>query len=112
MSLALTDDGSVKLITVSGEIDMSNAHLLTELVEFVCRRPAPVIAVDLSAVRFFGAYGVSALLQAQGIAADARAAVLLRDPAPCVFYVLATTGALGSFRFSRADGHLNPWRHP
>ncbi|WP_185755361.1 STAS domain-containing protein [Micromonospora sp. A202] len=100
MSLELTDDGSARLITVSGEIDMSNAHLLTELVEFVCRQPAPVIAVDLSAVRFFGAHGVSALLQAQDIATDARAAVLLRNPAPCVTYILATTGALRSFRLT------------
>ncbi|MEU4475346.1 STAS domain-containing protein [Micromonospora sp. NPDC023888] len=100
MSLALTDDGSAKLITVSGEVDMSNAHLLTELVGFVCRQSVPVIALDLSAVRFFGAHGVSALLQAQDIATEARAAVLLRDPAPCVTYILATTGALRSFRFS------------
>ncbi|MCG5438104.1 STAS domain-containing protein [Micromonospora foliorum] len=101
MSLTLTDEGLAKLITVSGEIDMSNAHLLTELVEFVCRQPAPVIALDLSRVRFFGAHAVSALLQAQDIATDARAAVLLRDPAPCVTYILATTGALRSFRFGR-----------
>jgi anti-sigma B factor antagonist len=113
MSLALTDDGSAKLITVSGEIDMSNAHLLTELVEFVCRQPVPVVALDLSAVRFFSAHGVSALLQAQDIATDARAVVLLRDPAPCVTHILATTGALRSFRVNEAGGrHLIPPRRP
>ncbi|MEH0934580.1 STAS domain-containing protein [Micromonospora psammae] len=103
-SLTLTSDGSAKLVTVSGEIDMSNAHLLTELVECVCRPPAPMIARDLFAVRFFSAHAVSALLQAQHIAATAGAAFLLRDPAPCVTYILATTGALASFRISRADG--------
>ncbi|MFV2116480.1 STAS domain-containing protein [Micromonospora sp. LOL_025] len=97
MSLALTCEGATKLITVSGEIDMSNAHLLAELVEFVCRPPLPVIAVDLSAVRFFGVHGVSALLQSQQTAADAGAAFLLRDPAPCVTYILATTAVLASF---------------
>ncbi|MGK5518108.1 STAS domain-containing protein [Micromonospora sp. URMC 107] len=56
-----------------------------------------MIAVDLSAVRFFGAHGVSALLQAQQTATDAGAAFLLRDPAPCVTYILATTGVLPSF---------------
>ncbi|WP_158609819.1 MULTISPECIES: STAS domain-containing protein [unclassified Micromonospora] len=100
----MTSDGSTKLITVSGEIDMSNAHLLTELMEFVCRPPSPVIAVDLSAVRFFGAHGVSALLQAQDIAAEAEAAIVLRDPAPCVTYILATTGALESFTLTRGPG--------
>lgn len=102
MSLAMTGDGSAKLITVSGEIDMSNAHLLTELVEFVCRPPSPVIVVDLSAVRFFSAHGVSALLQSLDIAATAEAELLLRDPARCVAAILATTGALP--RFALATG--------
>ncbi|MGK5441845.1 STAS domain-containing protein [Micromonospora sp. URMC 105] len=101
MSLALTGEGSAKLVTVSGEIDMSNAHLLTELVECVCRPPVPTIAVDLSAVRFFSAHGVSALLQAQHFAATAGATLLLRDPAPCVIYILATAGALAKFPLSR-----------
>ncbi|MET7820700.1 STAS domain-containing protein [Micromonospora zamorensis] len=105
MSLALTCAGSTKLITVSGEIDMSNAHLLTELVACACDSSAPVVAVDLSAVRFFSAHGVSALLQAQHIAVTAGAAFILRDPAPCVTYLLATSGALGDFRLNRGDGH-------
>ncbi|RLK23894.1 anti-sigma B factor antagonist [Micromonospora sp. M71_S20] len=103
MSLALTSDGSAKLVTVSGEIDMSNAHLLTELVECVCHPPVPVVAVDLSAVRIFSAHGVSALLQAQHFAARAGATFLLRDPAPCVTYLLATAGALTNFPLSRAQ---------
>ncbi|WP_185755179.1 STAS domain-containing protein [Micromonospora sp. A202] len=106
MSLALTCVGSAKLIHVSGEIDMSNAHLLTELVACACHSPAaPVITVDLSAVRFFSAHGVSALLEAQHIAVTAGAAFILRNPAPCVTYLLATSGALGDFRLNRGDGH-------
>ncbi|MEU0077622.1 STAS domain-containing protein [Micromonospora tulbaghiae] len=101
MSLALTSDGSAKLVTVSGEIDMSNAHLLTELVECVCHPPVPVVAVDLSAVRFFSTDGVSALLQARQAAATAGAALLLRDPAPCVTSLLATTGALAAFQLTQ-----------
>ncbi|MGK5442727.1 STAS domain-containing protein [Micromonospora sp. URMC 105] len=93
----MTTDGATKLITVSGDVDMSNAHLLTELVEFVCRPPSPAIVVDLSAVRSFSAHGVSALLQSLDIAATAEAALLLRDPAPCVTGILATSGALQSF---------------
>ncbi|MDO3701426.1 STAS domain-containing protein [Micromonospora sp. C28SCA-DRY-2] len=104
MSLALTSDGSAKLVTVSGEMDSSNAHLLTELVECVCRPPVSVIAVDLAAVRFFSTYGVTALLEAQHIAATAGAVLLLRDPAPCVTHLLATAGALGRFPLGRGDG--------
>lgn len=73
MSLALTSDGSAKLVTVSGEVDMSSAHLLTELVECVCRLPVPVIAVDLSAVRFFSAHAVSWRQGSQGQADTGQA---------------------------------------
>ncbi|MEH0970735.1 STAS domain-containing protein [Micromonospora sp. CPCC 205546] len=104
MSMVLTSDGPAKLITISGELDMSNAHLLAELVECFCRPPVPVITVDLSAVRFFSAHGVSALLQAQHIAATAGAEILLRDPAPCVTYILATAGALADFPLGRGEG--------
>ncbi|MGC4807919.1 STAS domain-containing protein [Micromonospora sp. DT233] len=97
MSLALTCDQATTLITVSGEIDMSNAHLLTEMVEFACHPPTPTIAVDLSAVTFFGAHGVSALLRAQDAVARAEADFRLPDPAPCVTYILAATGVLGLF---------------
>ncbi|MGK5518109.1 hypothetical protein ACSNN9_02005 [Micromonospora sp. URMC 107] len=41
MSLNLTCDGPTRLVSVSGEIDMSNAYLLAELVEFVCQLPRP-----------------------------------------------------------------------
>ncbi|MFC4144634.1 STAS domain-containing protein [Micromonospora mangrovi] len=100
MSLALTGDGSAKLVTVAGEIDMSNAHLLTELVEFASRPPLPAIAVDLSAVRFFSAHGVQALLAAQNAAARAGVALFLRHPSPWVTHILAVTGALPRFELA------------
>jgi anti-sigma B factor antagonist len=114
MSMALTNDGCAKLVTVSGEIDMSNAHLLTELVEFVCGTPLRRLALDLSKVRFFSAHGVSALLQARDIAADAGAGagLILRDPAPCVTYILATTGALPSFEVTRGVAPRAPTNEP
>ncbi|MCG5470598.1 STAS domain-containing protein [Micromonospora sp. LAH09] len=105
MSLALTCAGPAKLVTVAGEIDMSNAHLLTELVACACHSSPPVVAVDLSGVRFFSAHGVGALLEAQHVAVTAGVAFILRDPAPCVTYLLATSGALGDFRLNRGDGH-------
>ncbi|MBM0275289.1 STAS domain-containing protein [Micromonospora tarensis] len=91
MSLTLSRDGSFSLIRVAGEID-SNAHLLTELVEFLCRAPRPMVAVDLSAVHFFGAHGVSALLRAGQLAARADGRLTLRHPSPFVRRVLAVTG--------------------
>ncbi|MBM0231289.1 STAS domain-containing protein [Micromonospora sp. STR1_7] len=94
MSLALTRDGSTSLISVAGEIDMSNAHLLTELVEFLCRTPVPLIALDLSAVRFLGAHGVTALLQASKLTTTAGARLTVRAPSPFVLRVLGVAGVL------------------
>ncbi|WP_433393172.1 STAS domain-containing protein [Micromonospora sp. KLBMP9576] len=105
MSLALTSEGSAKRITVRGEIDMSNAHLLVELVQHVVGQRPARLALDLSGVAFFGAHGISALLQAQGAAADAGVPLALVRPAPCVAYILAVTGALGEFDLPAAgDG--------
>ncbi|MFJ6167732.1 STAS domain-containing protein [Micromonospora orduensis] len=88
MSLDLSRDGATSVISVAGEIDMSNYHLLTELVEFVCRAPVALIEVDLSAVRFLGAHGITALLQASKLSASAGARLTLRDPSPFVLRVL------------------------
>ncbi|PWR06508.1 anti-sigma factor antagonist [Micromonospora acroterricola] len=92
MSLALSRDGSASLVSAVGEIDMSNAHLLTEMVEFLCRPPVPLIALDLSAVRFFGAHGISALLRASTLATSVGARLIVRDPSPFVLRVLGVTG--------------------
>ncbi|WP_167517506.1 STAS domain-containing protein [Micromonospora orduensis] len=94
MSLAWSRDGSTSLITVAGEIDMSNAHLLPELVEFLCQSPVPLIAVDLSAVRFLGAHGITALLQASKLVTSAGARLTLRDPSPFVLRVLGAAGVM------------------
>ncbi len=96
MSVALstidTATSQAKLISVCGEVDMSNAHLLVELVEAaVDRRPASIL-LDLSQVTSFGAHAMDALLQAQQTAAKAGAVLTLRDPAPCVRYLLAGNG--------------------
>ncbi|MFF5056997.1 STAS domain-containing protein [Micromonospora sp. NPDC000663] len=105
MSLAWSRDDSTSLITVAGEIDMSNSHLFTELVEFLCQSPVPLIAVDLSAVRFLGAHGVTALLQARQLVTSTGARLTLRDPSP---FVLRVLGAAGVMRHLDLDGAPRP----
>lgn len=95
MSLSFNQDGAGSQIRVVGEVDMSNAHLLTELVEFLCRTPTPLVVVDLSAVRFFGAHAVSALLHAGHLVAQVGGRLTLRDPSPFVLRVLGVAGVLG-----------------
>jgi anti-sigma B factor antagonist len=97
MSLDLAADGVGSLITVRGEVDMSNAHLIVELAEYLIRdRPARLV-LDLSAVAFFGAHGVGALLQVRTSAADCGVPMFLARPGSCVTYILAVTGALADF---------------
>ena len=89
MVLTLSRDGSTSLIHVVGEIDMSNAHLITELVELLCAATTPLVTLDLSEVRFFGAHGVSALLRTNALIAAAGGRLVLRDPSPFVRRILS-----------------------
>ncbi|MGC1210912.1 MAG: STAS domain-containing protein [Micromonospora sp.] len=91
--LASTSDGSTKVISVSGEVDMSNAHLLVELVEALARIPPPLLTVDLSGVTHFGAHGISALLQARRLVLTQGGQLTLRNPSPSVLYIISVTGA-------------------
>ncbi|KAB1921260.1 hypothetical protein ONO23_00993 [Micromonospora noduli] len=93
MTLDLHNDRNAPLIAVSGEVDMSTAHLISELAEHVItRRPARLV-LDLSGVTFFSAHGISALLRTQRAAESAEVALALRAAAPCVTYLLAVTSA-------------------
>ncbi|WP_346533320.1 STAS domain-containing protein [Micromonospora sp. DPT] len=92
MSLSLSCDGATKVITASGEIDMSNAHLLVELVEFLCRPPLPPIALDLSTVTYLGAPGIDALRQVRELVTSAGGRLTLRKAPPSVLHVLGVTG--------------------
>ncbi|MEH1100515.1 STAS domain-containing protein [Micromonospora sp. CPCC 205561] len=92
MSMSLSGDGTTKVITVSGEIDMSNAHLLVELVEFLSDPPAPNVALDLSTVTHFGAHGISALLRAQELVISSGGRLRVSAVSPFVLYILGVTG--------------------
>jgi anti-sigma B factor antagonist len=81
MTLSLDVEGPATLITVCGEVDMSTAHLITELTEHaIDRRPARLV-LDLSGVTFFSAHGISALLRTQRATAHAHVKLALRDAA-------------------------------
>ncbi|SCG76511.1 STAS domain-containing protein [Micromonospora coxensis] len=92
MSLSYSCDGSATVVTVSGEIDMSNAHLLVELVESLCRATAPTVTLDLSAVTYFGAHGISALLHAHELVTAVGGRLAVGRASSFVLYVLGVTG--------------------
>ncbi|MEV4490152.1 STAS domain-containing protein [Micromonospora coxensis] len=92
LSLSWRCDGPATLVTVSGEIDMSNAHLLVELVESLCRTAAPTVSLDLTAVTYFGAHGISALLRAHELVTSAGGRLAVDRTSAFVRYLLGVTG--------------------
>ncbi|MEU4788921.1 STAS domain-containing protein [Micromonospora tulbaghiae] len=104
MWLRCDTGADVTRISVAGEVDLSNAHLLTELVETAVAASAPLVVIDLSEVRFFGAYGISALMLAQRVLARHGRRLVLHRPSPAVRRVLGVTGTLTAFEVVHRPG--------
>ena len=105
----------VTRISVAGEVDLSNAHLLTDLVESAVAAPAPLVVIDLAEVSFFGAYGTNALVLAQRVLTGHGRRLVLHRPSPVVRRVLGVTGTLTAFEVvdqpalpAAADGWARP----
>ena len=97
MWLSCVAGADVTRIAVTGEVDLSNAHLITELVTTAVAASAPLVVIDLSEVSFFGAYGTSALVLAQRTLARHGRRLVLHRPSPVVRRVLGVTGTLTAF---------------
>lgn len=96
MWLSCEVHGNLTRVAVVGEVDLSNAHLLAELLENVAAR-TPTVTVDLSAVTFFGANGTDALVRAHQALTDRGGRLTLCRPSSVVRRVLEITGTLGTF---------------
>ena len=79
------------VITVTGELDFSNADVLREAVGFACAGHPHRLVLELSGLRFIDSAGIAVLL-----AAISRVGQLcLRSPSPAVYRILEVTGLLG-----------------
>ncbi|QLQ39069.1 STAS domain-containing protein [Micromonospora robiginosa] len=96
MSLSCAVRGDVTRVSVAGEVDLSNAHLLVELLENVAVQ-GPLVAVDLSKVTFFGAHGIDALMRIRNLMAERGGRLTLCYPSPVVRRVLGVTGTFSGF---------------
>ena len=92
-------DGAGTVVRVTGEIDMSSAHLLVEAVQRSCDGHGGPIRLDLSGVTFFSASGITALLRARAAVEAAGGSLHLDEPAPCVRRLLALSGDRPADRF-------------
>jgi len=100
LSLALTC-GPITVIELSGDVDMSTAHLITELVTRVSEKHPSQVILDMTEVSFFCAAGITALLHAHGTIKDAGGELLLRHPSTITMRILTTTGTAAIFPIDR-----------
>jgi len=83
----------VAVLRACGDLDRDTQFLLTSHVAEVIAAHTPrLVMLDLSGIRFFGAAGITALLQLQEEATRWHADLLLSDPSPCVRWVLGIAG--------------------
>jgi anti-sigma B factor antagonist len=87
------DTGDRALVTLFGEVDLSSAVFLREmLTQYVCagvRR----IDIDVTAVTFCDVSGINIFLEAGGHAAAAGGVLRLHHPNPALQRLLVRTGA-------------------
>jgi anti-anti-sigma factor len=85
---AHTDASGAAIVTVSGDLDISNADALEATVaSIVARRPERLV-FDLARLRFMDSAGIAVLL---GAAAKVQS-VHIRNPTPAVRRVVELTG--------------------
>ncbi|AVT38424.1 hypothetical protein C6W10_20460 [Plantactinospora sp. BB1] len=97
MSLTLDPEGTTIVLGARGEVDMSNADGLVTVVERLAGGRPLRLVLDLSAVTFFSAHGVSALLRARTIVTGTGGELVLRDISRTVEHVLTLTGVHPGF---------------
>jgi anti-sigma B factor antagonist len=83
-----SDATGVAIVTVSGDLDISNAATLEQAVASITAERPERLIFDLSGLRFMDSAGIAVLLDAAGKVK----AVHLRDPSPAVRRVVELTG--------------------
>jgi anti-anti-sigma factor len=87
---------SAVILTVSGEIDLSNSGILYMSLSKTLARGVPVV-LDMTGVGFIDSRGLAALLQARREETGSRAQVLLTIPSPPVARLFDLAGTDGMF---------------
>jgi len=82
------DEAGTRIVTVSGELDISNAASLEATVASITAEHPDRLIFDVSGLRFMDSAGIAVLIGAAGKVN----AVQLRDPSPIVRRVIELTG--------------------
>jgi anti-sigma B factor antagonist len=84
--------GPLAVVTLPGEIDISNADQIRDTLLAVLNRDITMLVVDMTGTTFCGCAGVSAVARAHQRATANRALVRVAIRAPVVRRVFAITG--------------------
>lgn len=98
LTLEMSRSGPVTVVTVKGEVDGDNAHLLAELVESLGSTQSERLVLDLAQVTFLAAAGVEALLRVRDAVTTKSGQLIVRNPSAIVLTVLAGTRVVRSFQ--------------
>jgi anti-anti-sigma factor len=79
-------------VSFSGEIDVATAPLARTALSEACGAGARTVVVDLSEVSFFGAAGVSVLIEAKQLARSREVKLVFSSPSAIVQRVAQVTG--------------------
>jgi anti-anti-sigma factor len=88
----LTWSGRTAVVTVAGEVDITNAEGLRDALLSALNAGAPGLVVDMTATTFLDSAGVTALVRASRRAAASGATVRLAVTAQAVLRVLGIVG--------------------
>jgi len=99
----ITDDGTVT-VTVTGEIDFSNADELAENLRDAVTEWSPAsVRVDLGTTSFIDSTGLGALIEGYRAATEADARFIVINPAASFRRVLTVTGLCDFFGLEEPD---------
>ena len=97
-------------IRVRGEVDLSNADLMSAALQFALRRSALRIVLDMSEVTFLSVSGLRVLLHLGQAAAEEAIDLVVAAPSPEAMRVLTMVDAALGFRIEpeSAPGETGP----
>lgn len=87
LNITPSSDDGVPVLSVSGELDMSNVERMRAAVASSGAARTGRLVFELSGLRFIDSAGIAVLLSAA-----AECAVRLRDPSPAVLRIVELTG--------------------
>jgi anti-sigma B factor antagonist len=99
LTSSTTPEGAHRLrIAFSGEIDLSTADQVADIVRSAMRQHQPrELNVDLAGVRFMDSSGIHALMRCHAHAGESGCRLVVVDPHPTVYRVLQVTELLDFF---------------